>query len=176
MTLSIRYSLLWLATWPYFWTLRTYIILPMNRISQNQSNHIILMQEFGSFKNGKCHELNFINIAVSHLSHGQYERVLNVDVHLEHYVGRCDYRCILMAINHRSTLVCSGTVVWKSHNGHICHHHLGTAVCTTEISASVYGHSSKRGGIEIHVALRYTTSPGVNVADGNFLLPKERKG
>jgi hypothetical protein len=95
---------------------------------------------------------------------------------LEHFVGCRDYRCILMAIDHRSTLVCSGTVVWESHNGDICHHHLGTAVCTTEISASVYGHSSKRGRIEIHIALHYTTSLGVNMADGNFLLPKERKG
>lgn len=36
----------------------------MNRISQNQLDSDILVQEFGSFKDGKCHELNFVNIAV----------------------------------------------------------------------------------------------------------------
>lgn len=43
-----------------------------------------------------------------------------------------------MAVDHRNALVCSGTVVWESDNGHLRPHHFGTAICIAENSARVY--------------------------------------
>ena len=57
--------LLWIATWPYFWNLHHFTIIPIRRMVDAQHNDTRLQIETKQFINGKLNEIKLVTLAVS---------------------------------------------------------------------------------------------------------------